>query len=694
MNPTSEKDTNNDINAVLQQAEILNTQIAMNTLFKKNMVFFKAASSKIYSMFENYSPSLQKLYYDPRGFINLINIQTQNPVFNEDPVSFAEKQVDEFCKMPKRLSVHYKDMVEITDKQVYPKIFNETYHTYEKITKDQKLASSYPVGLLTIVGVGMGYHLEKLIKNINFKHLFIYENNKDSFFASLFTTDWSKIGETTISKNISLNLCVGETSNYALHRMQILASDIGAHNMVHNYLYCHTTSKENTEFYSEYARTYPLIISSLGYFDDELVSFSHTIHNMNNNLPVFTPTENIKGEKFELPPVFLIGNGPSLDGELVEFIRSQQDRAIIISCGSSLSAMYKLGLTPDMHVDIERNLATAEVHALATDIEYTKNIPLLVLNSTVPNVKTLFDRVYIGIKPNDLGTVILHSAIPKNQFFQLDLCTPTATNGGLAYAIHMGFKSIYLFGYDFGMASEEEHHSKHSFYTQIEDDFNSKKSDKKVKGDFSYQTNKFFTKGNLTDIVQTNSILDLSRKNIEAKLHKHPDVQCVNPNNGAFIRGAEAKPIHEINLDSYMTIDNKEKLTNKLLDSQFTQFNFKKIGEKEIEDKYLKDTNIIIKSLAIPETITDINHFHDITDKVFLFLKTLRLQNPINCSIFSGSVMSQFCLMHSYLYKAKDKNELRELYQKGREIYQRMLEEFINRIKTDRLAIDDAGLFD
>ena len=694
MNPTSQSHQTDKINTVLQQAEALNTQISMNIQFKKNMDFFKIASDEIYSMFKNYTPSLQKLIYDPRGFINLINTTNNKPVFNEDPVLYAKKQVNNFCEKPKRLSVIYKEMPVISKSEIYAKIHNETYKTYEDLTKNRNFSRSYPIGLLTIVGIGMGYHLEEIIKKINFKHIFIYESSKDSFFSSLFTIDWSTISKSTSTKNISLSICVGKTSNIALHKMQSLAQTIGHHNMVHNYLYGHTSNTENKEFYDEYCKTFPLIISSLGYFDDEIISFSHTIHNMNNNLPIFTPPENINKNDIKLPPVFLIGNGPSLDGELVDFLKKQNNKAIIISCGSSLGSLYNLGLRPDMHVDIERNLSVAEAHAASTDIEYTKDIPFLGLNTIVPDIKNLFENVYIALKPNDLGAIILNSEIPKNDFFQLELCNPTVTNGGLSYAIHMGFKDIYLFGYDFGMAEEKNHHSKHSFYSKIEKDLNENISKRKIKGDFKFKNSKFFTKGNLSDTVQTNNILDLSKKNIEEKLQKHKNIKCINPNNGAFIRGAKPTKICNVNFDKIENIKDKKIIISRILNNQFTKYNFNKIRETHIYNNYFKDIEKTSNSLSIPSTINDINEFHEITDRIFSYLKALKNNKPINYALFSGSVLQFICIMHSYLYKSKNNNELIKLYEIGSIKYMEMIDKFKNRLKSNLLVTSDTTIFD
>ena len=87
----------------------------------------------------------------------------------------------------------------------------------------------------------------------------------------------------------------------------------------------------------------------LGFFDDEQQGFAHTIHNINAGYAFFSHGADIEN----LPPVLLIGNGPSLDSH-VNFIRQHQADSIIISCGTALSSLAKVGIKPDFHVEMER----------------------------------------------------------------------------------------------------------------------------------------------------------------------------------------------------------------------------------------------------------------------------------------------------------------------------------------------------
>jgi hypothetical protein len=88
-----------------------------------------------------------------------------------------------------------------------------------------------------------------------------------------------------------------------------------------------------------------------GFFDDSLIALSHSMRNIERGVPFFKKNKKIS-QKHQNVPVFIIGSGPSLD-ESLPFIKENKERAILISCGSAISALHKHGITPDIEVQIE-----------------------------------------------------------------------------------------------------------------------------------------------------------------------------------------------------------------------------------------------------------------------------------------------------------------------------------------------------
>ncbi len=96
---------------------------------------------------------------------------------------------------------------------------------------------------------------------------------------------------------------------------------------------------------------YYLLVMGWGFFDDNLIALSHTINNIERAVPFLK-----KGGKvpagYSRTPVFIIANGPSLD-DAIAVIEKNKDKALIISCGSAISALHKVGIKPDIHVETE-----------------------------------------------------------------------------------------------------------------------------------------------------------------------------------------------------------------------------------------------------------------------------------------------------------------------------------------------------
>jgi len=156
-------------------------------------------------------------------------------------------------------------------------------------------------------------------------------------------------------------------------------------------------------------------------------------------------------------PVFIIGSGPSLD-YAVEVIRRCAGKAILVSCGTALGALYRAGIKPDIHVEIERTDVVFRTLS-ELDRKFLKEIPIVGMNTLYPEVFKLGKRGYMFLKPNDTGSALFPSHLPR-----LFNSNPTVTAGAISLMAHAGFRRFYLFGVDLGSKEEEKHHSKLSAY--------------------------------------------------------------------------------------------------------------------------------------------------------------------------------------------------------------------------------------
>ncbi len=677
-----------EIQQLIKQTEIMQKTLELDVQFKKNMEFFKRTTPVIYNEYSNFTPTAQKLYYSEKGYLNLLNIESQNPAFNKDPKIFANDQVTFFLKKPTIFKLAFEKSNPWNDKHIHVPYTNDVIENLSKEDLLSEPSINSPIGLLVMIGCGMGYQIEELTEKANIFNLFIYDSNKDSFYASLHIIDWESVVTKITKKGGTVKLVIGESHFNALSYMRVLTRQIGVHNTVHSFVFNHTSSYENNQFLENYRKDYHLNSISMGFFDDEQVGLAHTVANLNSQFPILNP-KNKTSEK-ELPPVFIIGNGPSLDG-LAETIRKNQKHSIIISCGTAISSLFKLGIKPDFQIESERGLTPSQWIKMGTDDSFRKNITLLALNTVSPKTAELFDKTLIAAKPNDIGNQIIKHEMKDSEYFELPFCNPTATNCGLSYAITLGFKEIYLIGTDFGMKNKDSHHSKHSIYNQIDDSRKENEKYDSTKGrDYTYSQNRYLIKGNFCDEVETTNPLDMSRRNMEIFLEKNADVVCHNPNDGAYIRGTQQTKPEDINIKE-KNID-KEEVVNYLSNYYFDNYEINKIDESYVLDNYLPTLFKIRQGIILPEQCSDIDSLYSHVERIFKNIEKVKKSSPISYMTIKGSIYIMLTLILYYSSKSKDQKQFHRCYKISKILYSDFIEKMYDIIRDDPLRLDDTKI--
>ena len=96
-----------------------------------------------------------------------------------------------------------------------------------------------------------------------------------------------------------------------------------------------------------------------GYFEDEI----EMIRNCHANLRRwdFRVIESVPVREQSFP-VLIVGAGPSLDRDMPH-LKALRERAIVVSCGTSIGILLKNGIRPDLHCEIERGELVHELLA-------------------------------------------------------------------------------------------------------------------------------------------------------------------------------------------------------------------------------------------------------------------------------------------------------------------------------------------
>lgn len=503
----------------------IQTQLLRAT-FLKNMAVLKEHMPAIYHYYQNYSATRIQLALDDKGQVNLV---TNGEFFYKNDAKESSKvQVEAFLKSPPcfNFDVAPSKNQNYEHEKVIHKLFDKRKSELG-VNSCNQLQKNGQINFIAIMGSGLGYHLENLFNDFSIRSAFIFEPEPDCFFATLHCVDIGEMLKHCTSLGGELTFKIGGTKEEYVNEINSSFKDIGYFNVSKMYLYRHYLSDKTTDAFKMINELAYRFRSGWGFCEDEVIGISHTLTNISENkAPILLADANNK--KRELP-VFIIGNGPSLD-ESLAYLKANQDNAIIISSGTSLKPLLNNGIIPDFHVEQERPASIYKWVKKIGHEEILKQIDLICLNTVYPKILALFKKSHIVLKSGDAGTTFIHDSI-SDKYEELFFCNPTVTNASTAVAVAMGFKNLTLFGLDYGFKSEQEHHAQGSIYDDIKN--------YKLRGDFQVE-------GNFSNNVFTTRVFDSSRGVLEMLLEKNQDVKCINTSDGAKIALTEGLRIQDL----------------------------------------------------------------------------------------------------------------------------------------------------
>lgn len=663
------------LQAIVRQAEMQQLQLQLEVTFKRNMAAFKILSPQIYDQFIDYQPKELRLIYTEEGYLSLVNFQLNNkPVYASEPKKFTNQQFDAFCRAPMLSNISFAPTKIHNEEHIHPKTLNNLIGHYQEIKQDIKKHINVPIGFMLVTGCGLGYHIERMCHELDIRNLCIFDPHKDSFYASLHTIDWVSILQKMTSNGRMLKLLIGVDHKDAMVDLKMQADKIGLFNFVYTFIYRHFSSQKENDFIETYKKEYHLAATGTGFFDDEQISLAHTVYNLNKSFPfLYTGNRAITDT-----PVFLLGNGPSLDAH-IDYLKQHQDQAIVITCGTAISSLAKTGIKPDFHIEMERSAITPSYIKHGTTEEYRKGITLICLNTAPPQMTELFDHVCIATKPNDLGENIINSFY-KDTPPRLLLCNPTVTNAGLAASLLLGFREIILLGVDLGMKDDSSHHSSLSIYYDIE-----RKKKEKSEGMF----NNYPTKGNFGGEVLTNPILHATKHNMEILIRQMErsgvGLKVYNPNDGAYIDGTIPTPKEELPVYEASNTSTKTELIAELKSQCMRRLEPVSINENKFKKRFLRYFPKLKKRLSLPERVSDSYELLEILNEIF---KTVVSQEPVPKLLLRGSINSVFTLLIQTTLFTQDKETFKARYRTFREEYHNLLDVAFNLMDSKPLQCD------
>ncbi len=644
------------------------TEQGLADMFLRNMNAFKIYLPDIYHQFVDYHAN-NYLINIVDGFVNIFDKNSNSNLYTYPPYLEEIHRVKYYQCNP--ISTQLKLYSDLVNQGGFMHVSNlnpiiQRLEKREAEYKNKPRNAPKVMNSLLIFGVGLGYHIDLLLGQHQVNNLYIVEPELDLFYSSLFVTNWAGLLNKLDKSNCDLYLSLGEQKESFFDDLHLKTYATGQYALAKAFAYIHNDSPEILTLVNDFKNRFREVNTSWGFFDDGVISISHLLENLTNKTPLFKKQAMINNVLADIP-VFIVGNGPSLD-ELIDTIKAYQDQAIIISCGSTLSALYKYGIIPDIHCEQERTSPIAKQVECYCPSDILRTINFVAPATVHPDVFAKFNNKLMMLKDYEPASILAQglSGI-QGQTDNHKYINPTVANTALTAAISMGFKNIYFCGVDLGHKVGGSHHSKKSFYyNEAEIDLNFYHNTKKAVKLFE---------GNLSGQFVTDNFFELSRRMIEQLIQTTDDSCFFNLSDGIKIAGA--MPLAKKELASHF--DNKNKIDkngeiNQLFSQAKLMLNNTKVREELNSSLDLPGFEFLCDKLLLSASV-QVNHCSDALTLLATQMQLLQgsYSNQNFYLLLNGSMLQMFSMLLRLLYESNDEKEALNDFKYGLGHYQGFL---------------------
>jgi hypothetical protein len=638
-----------------------------NDRFAKNLEVFEKYYPEIFKSVKEYQPRNDFcIHVTKSGYGNFFPKNKNAALYGDDPIKQAREQVEKAAKNPTfTLTEYTKYDPNNKDNRLHIRYM----HRLGKLISDYKAANevktlttlpdSFPTAM--IFGIGLGYHIEEIIYHTDFTYVFIVEPDFELFFASLFYSDWHKIITYLDEKNACLFLHLGSTNKDFINDLSSIADDIGAFSLVRSFCFQHYPDKELNALLEQFFIDYFRFQFGFGFYNDAITGFAHSFYHLNNNLP-FYDANNDELSSLSDVPVFIVGNGPSLD-ESREFLVKNQDKAIIVACGTALGSLYRMGITADFHVLVERPYKNYQVLFDMVPESVYKNLNLLSLNMIYPDTPFLYKWAGLALKGNESGSDFINFLYYykyKKSYGFLSYSNPLVSNTGLSFFTSFGFKNVYLFGVDNGKLKKAKHHSSYSIY--------SNKTGRKY---WPQLMRDGTLPGNLGGVVDTGNLFRVSNSQIEKLIELKRLDRVINVGQGALINGAY--PAHSDELIDLSEKINKESIIEHIKE-QFRPMDIPVDNLDSVKSMLNEIVSSLIDYASYTQNSIDLAWSSLLKQQRYLY-SFCNTEFNFVFKFLKGTLLYYHCPMVTALYQYENADDNLELYLKINELWLEYLKE-------------------
>lgn len=580
----------------MDTTEVTIKKMLLQATLTANLDTLQVYYPDLFEKFKDYTPENSGVVIDDNGNVNLFN--NGKFVYKGSAKTLAKNEMISYLESPRLLNLDFKHRDDSELIYEHEKILKHIFtKRLEEVGDKFKSDSGGRVDLFCMFGVGLGYQIQELFEEKEVLNFLLCEPSNDIFFAMLHCLELKPLVEHCINQGGGLKLVIGQNAVESVKSISLFFKHTGYFYLNRMAFYRHYVSETTSEIYNIiFAEAYRWS-SGWGFMEDEIIGLAHTIINVDSGYKFCKKAAFFVNEKPKAP-VFLIGNGPSLD-LAIPFLKEHQKNVIIVSCGTSLKALLKNDIKPDIHVENERPAGLIPfVEAIEKQQESStfklEDIQIVGLNTVHPDLLVKFKRPLLLNKYHDAGASLVNLEDTKEIYLTPLYTNPTCTNTGMGVIAALGFEHVYLIGTDYGYVSIEHHHSKDSIF--YDTNFELKEMFKKR------MTADMEVKGNFRDSVLTTHVFDASKAQVEALLKIHPHINSYNCSDGAYVNGS--KPLRIEDIGDIEPFDNKNTFMASLLNEAFSN---RQLKGKNFDKLFSRAFNVLKVTIEQLMLIIDTN---------------------------------------------------------------------------------------
>ncbi len=451
-------------------------------------------------------------------------------IYGRDARSHAGAQVEEFMAKPLRLVMESPGAAGLVS-QICIDLMNTVEHTLQQagVTELPRAPVSAPT-FLVVFGLGLGYHIEDLLRRTGARWVIVVEPFLEFIGHSLRSVDWEAIFERLDAAGGSIAFVTDVDPGRIIGTIM---SEVASHGMPYldgTWIFTHYPLWAFAEVGKRLHGAAEFAYVNRGFFEDEIVMMTNAVTNFASHS--FSLLDG-RARRQRPETAVIVGAGPSLD-EGIETLHRIRDRVVLFSGGTALRPLLRHGLTPDFHCELENGPQVYEVISEARNHGDLARIRLIASATIDPRVAAMFRDAILFFRDSVSSTCIL-----AGEHMQVSGAAPTCVNTAMAAAVAMGFTDFILIGTDCGMRPGMADHAEGTIYRDVE------KWQTYLAQRARYPLE---VEGNFGGIAVTDWVYDASRRMLSELIGVYR-LNVVNCSDGALIPGATPRVPESLEFD-------------------------------------------------------------------------------------------------------------------------------------------------